>query len=132
MLKEQKRTAPKQDAATALAGHLPRRLAQDIVAVNSGGRLADLPDSTLVRLGKAVNNWQVFPAGTEGYRTAEVTLGGVDTNDLSSKTMRAKTVPGLFFMARWLTSQAIWLAIIFNGPGRSVLLLVIVCKHFLS
>ena len=98
LLKERKRTAPKQDAATALAGHLPRRLAQDIVAVNNGGRLADLPDSELVRLGKAVNNWQVFPAGTEGYRTAEVTLGGVDTDDLSSKTMRAKAVPGLFFI----------------------------------
>ncbi|MGB1920581.1 MAG: NAD(P)/FAD-dependent oxidoreductase [Candidatus Puniceispirillaceae bacterium] len=98
LLKERKRAAPKQDAATALAGHLPRRLAQDIAAVNGVGRLADLPDSTLVRLGQAVNNWQVFPAGTEGYRTAEVTLGGVDTDDLSSKTMQAKTVPGLFFI----------------------------------
>jgi predicted Rossmann fold flavoprotein len=90
LLKERKRAAPKQDAATALAGHLPRRLAQDIAAVNGG--------AALVRLGKAVNNWQVFPAGTEGYRTAEVTLGGVDTDDLSSKTMQAKTVPGLFFI----------------------------------
>ena len=68
------------------------------IRVSGGGRLADLPDSTLVRLGKALNNWQVFPAGTEGYRTAEVTLGGVDTDDLSSKTMRARTVPGLFFI----------------------------------
>ena len=99
LLMERKRTTPKQDAATALADHLPRRRERDIVAVNSGGRLADLPDSTLVRLGKAVNNWQVFPAGTEGYRTAEVTLGGVDTDDLSSKTMRAKAVPGLFLIS---------------------------------
>ena len=51
-----------------------------------------------MRLGKAVNNWQISPVGTEGYRTAEVTLVGVDTDDLSSKTMRAKTVPGLFFI----------------------------------
>ena len=97
-LKERKRTAAKQDTVTALAGHLPRRLAQDIAVVNGGGRLADLADTALVRLGNAVNKWQVFPAGTEGYRTAEVTVGGVDTDNLSSQTMQAKTVPGLFFV----------------------------------
>ena len=90
--------ATKLDGWLSLAGHLPRRLAQDIAVVNGGGRLADLPDTALVRLGNAVNNWQVFPAGTEGYRTAEVTVGGVDTDNLSSQTMVAKTVPGLFFV----------------------------------
>ncbi len=98
LLKERKRVVPKQEAATVLASHLPRRLAQYISAFNSSGRLADLPDSKLVRLGKAVNNWPVSPVGTEGYRTAEVTLVGVDTDDLLSKTMRAKTVPGLLFI----------------------------------
>ena len=98
LLKERKRSAPKQNAATLLASHLPRRLAQDITAVHGCGRLADLTDAALLRLGNAVNNWQVFPAGTEGYRTAEVTLGGVDTDELSSKTMQAKAVPGLFFI----------------------------------
>jgi predicted flavoprotein YhiN len=46
----------------------------------------------------AVNDWQVKPAGSEGYRTAEVTLGGVDTRDLDSRTMEAKPVPGLYFI----------------------------------
>ena len=98
LLKERKSSAPKQNAATVLASHLPRRLARDITAVHGCGRLADLTDVDLLRLGRAVNNWQVFPAGTEGYRTAEVTLGGVDTDELSSKTMQAKAVPGLFFI----------------------------------
>ena len=98
LLKERKRTAAKQDTVTALAGQLPRRLAQDIAVVNGGGRLADLADTALDRLGNVVNKWQVFPAGTEGYRTAEVTVGGVDTDNLSSQTMQAKTVPGLFFV----------------------------------
>ena len=62
------------------------------------GRLADRSDKHLRHLGKMVNDWQLIPNGTEGYRTAEVTLGGVDTNGLSSKTMEAKTVPGLYFI----------------------------------
>ena len=50
------------------------------------------------KFGEAVNGWQLLPEGTEGYRTAEVTLGGVDTADLSSSTMEAKRVPGLYFI----------------------------------
>ena len=53
---------------------------------------------TTYALGARVNRWQVRPVGTEGYRTAEVTLGGVDTNELSSKTMEARKVPGLYFI----------------------------------
>ena len=49
-------------------------------------------------LGARVNRWQVSPSGTEGYRTAEVTLGGVDVDELSSKTMEAKAQPGLYFI----------------------------------
>ena len=60
--------------------------------------LADLPDKVLQGAATAINDWQVVPAGTEGYRTAEVTAGGVDTKDLSSKTMEARTVPGLYFI----------------------------------
>lgn len=94
-----KRKAPKQDAVTVLSEQLPRRLAMDIVQSNgSGGRLADTSDKDLQRLGKAVNDWQITPAGTEGYRTAEVTLGGVDTAGLSSKTMQALRVPNLYFI----------------------------------
>jgi predicted flavoprotein YhiN len=62
------------------------------------GRLADQPNKKLSALGNAINNWVIKPNGTEGYRTAEVTIGGVDTKELSSKTMEARKVPGLFFI----------------------------------
>jgi hypothetical protein len=62
------------------------------------GRIADRPDRQLRDLGALVNQWQLVPAGSEGYRTAEVTVGGVDTAALSSKTMQARHVPGLFFI----------------------------------
>ena len=60
--------------------------------------LADCPNSAIESLGASFNRWEIVPAGTEGYRTAEVTLGGVDTNALSSKTMEAKNQPGLYFI----------------------------------
>ena len=98
-LKERKKTHAKQDVQTVLSDILPKRLAQTICErENVLGRIADLPGNKLMQLGAAVNAWVVFPAGTEGYRTAEVTLGGVDTNDLSSQTMEAKNHPGLFFI----------------------------------
>src|SRR5690606_10894142 len=62
------------------------------------GNLADLSDARLKLVEAAVNEWRVRPAGSEGYRTAEVTLGGVDTRDLDQRTMEAKAVPGLFVM----------------------------------
>jgi len=102
LLHTRKRSTPRQDAITVLAEHLPRRLAADRMCGFEGksnsGRLADLSDSGLARLGATVNQWQVTPSGTEGYRTAEITLGGVDTTCLSSKTMQARDVPGLFFV----------------------------------
>lgn len=98
-LKERKRSHPKQDTATVLADMLPKRLAVALCGLHEvTGRLADLPDKALERLGRGVNAWQIIPNGTEGYRTAEVTLGGVDTGGLSSKTMQAKAVPGLYFI----------------------------------
>lgn len=98
-LKTRKSDTPKQDAATALSDILPRRLARGICDdADVNGRLADLPDARLETLARAVNDWRVVPSGTEGYRTAEVTLGGVDTNELSSKTMEARTQPGLYFI----------------------------------
>jgi predicted Rossmann fold flavoprotein len=90
---------PKADVANCLADLLPKRLAVEICdLVGVVGRLADRSDKHLRHLGKMVNDWQLIPNGTEGYRTAEVTLGGVDTNGLSSKTMEAKTVSGLYFI----------------------------------
>lgn len=102
LLKEAKATNPRQEAATLLSVALPKRLAQRIaeqyLPQGNGFRLADLPDRQLEQLGRAVNSWQFVPHGTEGYRTAEVTLGGVDTAELSSKTMESRKVPGLYFI----------------------------------
>ncbi|MDB6177621.1 NAD(P)/FAD-dependent oxidoreductase [Paracoccus sp. Z330] len=99
-LKAQKGVAGRIAAATALAKFLPERLAQAIAAELGLGaaRLADQPNKLLDRLGKRVNQWQLRPVGTEGYRTAEVTLGGVDTRDLDARTMQARKVPGLHFI----------------------------------
>jgi len=89
----------RQGVQTVLAAHMPRRLAQWIVETEgASGNLADQPDRMLRRLGEAVNAWTVKPVGSEGYRTAEVTLGGVDTRDLDSRTLAAKSVPGLYFI----------------------------------
>lgn len=97
--KQRKEENPKQDIQTALSHILPNRLAQDICAAEDiGGRLADLPNTKLEILAAAVNAWRIKPAGTEGYRTAEVTICGVDTDHLSSKTMEVKSQPGLYFI----------------------------------
>lgn len=90
---------PKQDIKTALSHILPKRLADSICqAVKITGRLAELPNAKLEALANAVNDWRITPAGTEGYRTAEVTLRGVDTDELSSRTMESKKHPGLYFI----------------------------------
>lgn len=60
--------------------------------------LAEVPDKLLKAVAEKLNGWELKPSGTEGYRTAEVTLGGVDTNELSSKDMQSKTQPGLYFI----------------------------------
>ncbi|MGO1118979.1 NAD(P)/FAD-dependent oxidoreductase [Rhodovibrionaceae bacterium A322] len=103
VLKAAKAEHPKQTAANRLSGLLPKRLAQAIAEeILSPAQLTlglgDLPDKQLRALGERVNRWQVIPSGTEGYRTAEVTLGGVDTKELSSKTFEAKKQPGLYFI----------------------------------
>jgi predicted Rossmann fold flavoprotein len=97
-LKAARRDHPRQELATAL-GFLPKRLAQ-IVADGIAGpaRLADFSDKLLMEATSAVQRWRVRPNGTEGFRTAEVTLGGVDTSELSSKTFEARAVPGLYFI----------------------------------
>jgi predicted Rossmann fold flavoprotein len=89
----------KQAVHTALSEIVPRRLA-DTLATREGanGKLAEVGDKVLARLETAVNAWTVKPVGSEGYRTAEVTLGGVATEQLDQKTMAAKAVPGLFFI----------------------------------
>jgi predicted Rossmann fold flavoprotein len=98
-LKQLRRNHPRQELATALTGLLPKRLAQTITDQIAGpGRLGDFSDRLLMNAAAVVKAWHVRPNGTEGYRTAEVTLGGVDTTELSSKTFEAKSVPGLYFI----------------------------------
>ncbi|EIH0460732.1 NAD(P)/FAD-dependent oxidoreductase, partial [Escherichia coli] len=80
--------------------HLPKRLVERLQ------QLGQIPDVSLKQLNvrdqqaliSTLTDWRVQPNGTEGYRTAEVTLGGVDTNELSSRTMEARKVPGLYFI----------------------------------
>ncbi|MGF7005024.1 NAD(P)/FAD-dependent oxidoreductase [Aminobacter sp. BE322] len=99
LLREAKRTNGRQAVQTVLAAHLPRKLAQTIAErLGFNGNLADLNDAHLKAVDAAVNQWRIKPAGSEGYRTAEVTLGGVDTRALDQKTMQAKSVPGLYFI----------------------------------
>jgi predicted Rossmann fold flavoprotein len=96
MLKRAKATQPRQEAGTALTTLLPKRLAQRIAEKYSG--LGGISDKQLEQLASAVNEWKIVPHGTEGYRTAEVTLGGVDTAELSSKTMESRKVANLYFI----------------------------------
>ena len=98
-LKAAKSERPRQSLAGALAEIVPKRLAQLLAEpLGSPERLADMPDRLLRAAAESVNAWTVKPVGSEGYRTAEVTLGGVDTGGLESKTMQAKAVPGLYFI----------------------------------
>ncbi|NVK36241.1 MAG: NAD(P)/FAD-dependent oxidoreductase, partial [Rhodobacteraceae bacterium] len=98
-LKAQRQENPRQDLKTALATLLPKRLADELSReFNLSGRIADKSDKALRKTEDQIKRWQLTPVGTEGYRTAEVTLGGVDTNELSSKTMEARAVPGLYFI----------------------------------
>ena len=96
-LKAMKQANGKQAVQTALGLIVPRRLG-DCICQQAGvdGRLGDLKDQALKDLDRAVNGWTVKPVGSEGYRTAEVTLGGIATDQLDQQTMQARAVPGLF------------------------------------
>jgi hypothetical protein len=102
LLIEAKAAQPKQEATTFLSTLLPKRLAQRIAEQHLPGReqsrLIELTDKQLRQLGSAVNDCRIVPQGTEGYRTAEVTIGGVDTAELSSKTMESRKAPHLYFI----------------------------------
>lgn len=99
LLKARKAAQPRQEVPSALGEWLPKRLADVLVeAFGIGGRLGDIPHERLQNIARRLHHWQIVPAGTEGYRTAEVTRGGVDTRALSSRTMEAQSVPGLYFI----------------------------------
>jgi hypothetical protein len=95
-LLERKRGRPKAGLGSVLAEVLPARLAASLAEPVADRRMADLPDRVLAGVAAGLSRWTVIPSGTEGYAKAEVTCGGVDTRDLSSTTMAARDVPGLF------------------------------------
>ncbi len=98
-LKQYRQNNPKQELQTALASILPKKLASYFTnKENISSTLANMNNQLLIKLSNTLNNWSIIPNGTEGYRTAEVTLGGVDTNELSSKTFESNKIKGLYFI----------------------------------
>lgn len=98
-LKLAKSDQPKKEVHTVLAQILPKNLAQRMcIWAKAEGRLCEIPDKTLRRLAEHVNAWRISPNGSEGVRTAEITVGGLDTRELSSKTMEVNAVSGLYFI----------------------------------
>ncbi|MES2025924.1 MAG: NAD(P)/FAD-dependent oxidoreductase [Pseudomonadota bacterium] len=95
------KSTSKKNLGNQLAQWLPSRLADEWLAVNdfkADARVADMQDKQLRKLGASLNQWSIIPNGSEGYRKAEVTLGGIDTRELSQQTMMASKVPGLHFI----------------------------------
>ena len=91
----------KKNLGNVVAQWLPARLAEGWLLANDfspDARLADLPDKQLRRLGESLNHWEIIPSGSEGFRKAEVTIGGVDTRALSQQSMMVNAVPGLYFI----------------------------------
>jgi predicted Rossmann fold flavoprotein len=98
-LRAARTTSGKKALTTILSAHLPGRLIdflKDDMALT--GNIADQSDARLTAICDALSSWPLLPSGSEGYRTAEVTLGGINTDGLSSKTMESKTTPGLYFI----------------------------------
>ena len=91
----------KKQMGNLLSQWLPARLAErllEVAGIPADARLADMPDAKLKKLGDAINRWAIVPTGSEGYRKAEVTLGGIDTRELSQQTMESSKVAGLYFI----------------------------------
>ncbi|SFS14471.1 hypothetical protein SAMN05444714_1702 [Yoonia litorea] len=98
-LQQDRSTQGRKALTSVLAQHLPTRLVEFLSAdLNLSGNIADQSDRRLGEISAALSAWEVKPAGSEGYRTAEVTLGGIDTDALSSQTMMSKSVPNLYFI----------------------------------
>ena len=95
------KSSSKKNLGNQLAQWLPSRLADEWLLLNgfkSDARVADMQDKQLRQLGASINRWSIIPNGSEGYRKAEVTLGGIDTRELSQQTMMANKVRGLHFI----------------------------------
>ena len=99
LLEEKKKLNPKFDILNIINEILPKRLAQIICSENKvSGNISELSNKILKQLSENINSWLINPTGSEGYRTAEVTLGGVNTKELSSKTMMSNKHKNLFFI----------------------------------
>lgn len=102
-LKDRKSDSARLEIATVLADILPKRLAAFIATNNHAtGKIADINNKVLQKIAQNINSWQALPNDSEGYSKAEVTLGGVDCNEISSKTFEAKKVSGLYFIGEVL------------------------------
>lgn len=98
-LTDKKVTNPKANINNLISEILPKRLASILCTNNNlNMNISEIPDSLLKKFSNTINAWTIKPVGSEGYRTAEVTRGGVDTKELSSKTMMSNSHPGLFFI----------------------------------
>lgn len=101
-LRDLKKAHPRGLLKNLLAKRLARKLVHELIRLDwaewEERPIAEIPDRVLCQIGEQLNGWILKPAGTEGYRTAEVTLGGVDTDELSSKTMECRRQPGLYFI----------------------------------
>ncbi|MEM6626473.1 MAG: NAD(P)/FAD-dependent oxidoreductase [Pseudomonadota bacterium] len=101
LLKADKAAHPKRTVGASLEARLPKRL---VALLGQRGmapvdkKLADMSHEALERAGAAMSQWRLKPSGTEGWRTAEVTAGGVATHGLSSKTLESRHAPGLYFI----------------------------------
>jgi len=98
-LGSEKKLNPKRDINNIISEILPKRLAYIICKENDvRGNISELSNKSLKQISNSMNAWIINPTGSEGYRTAEVTVGGIDTNEISSKTMMSIKNPGLFFI----------------------------------
>jgi predicted Rossmann fold flavoprotein len=98
-LQTQKQHQPQKQLKTILSELLPKRVIELFIPLlDNEKKLASLSQSTITQIATLINNWHIKPNGTEGYRTAEVTLGGVDCDAISSKTFAANNHPGLYFI----------------------------------
>ena len=103
LLKLERQQHPTKQLNTILSAYLPKRIVEAFFSADIAEiKLASLSNRDLEEVSSQLNAWQVLPNGTEGYRTAEVTLGGIDCDEISSKTMQANHFPGLYFIGEVL------------------------------
>lgn len=104
IIEECRQSSPKQQLKTVLSRHLPKKLVELWFAQSllKDQTVANLSKAELLAVDNFIHRWQFYPNGTEGYRTAEVTMGGVDTREISSKTMESNKIEGLYFIGEVL------------------------------